>query len=103
MTCLLPFECMSESISESKFVVSAHSVRAVGQGKENYDTWNVKTKFLMIRNRTWKYANGILTKPTVITGDAPEAVAPQQAVTVLDEADLKTRTDLVLLICLSEI
>ena len=50
-------------------------------------------KFLLIRNSTWKYVNGVTARPA----------APEAAAKAWDESDLKAQSDLVLSISPSEI
>lgn len=76
-------------------MATTHSVRVEALSKENYDTWKVQIKFLLIRNETWKYVNGTKAQP-------PEN-ATNDDKTAWEEADLKAQSDLVLSINPSEI
>ena len=50
------------------------SVAAVSRfespSKDNYDTWKMHVKALLIENDTWIYVSGDSFKPEIIAGDA---------------------------------
>lgn len=67
--------------------------------KDNFDTWKIQMRALLIKNDAWGYASGTVTKPALVAGDA----ASQEAVNKWVEADLKAQSDIILSMGSSEI
>lgn len=67
--------------------------------KDNYDTWKVQVRAVLIKNDAWGYVSGAVVKPEVVA-EQPETQAAANAWT---EADLKAQADIILSISPSEI
>ena len=67
--------------------------------KENYDTWKLHMQAVLVKNDAWAYVSGILVRPTHVAG---EAVATN-AMTQWNINDSKTKSDIILSICPSEL
>lgn len=63
--------------------------------KENYDTWKIQMRAILIKNDAWGYVSGALAKPG--TDATPEAKSAWEA------ADLKAQSDIILAVSTSEI
>jgi len=64
------------------------AVRFEQLNKENYDTWRIQIRAVLIKNDAWGYVSGDLTKPEIVAGDA----ASMDAVKRWTEGDLKAQT-----------
>jgi len=60
--------------------------------RENYDTWKMQMRALLMKNDKWGYVNGKITKPEVIFGDAATTMAAQEWAS----KDEKAKSDLIL-------
>lgn len=67
--------------------------------KNNYETWKIQMRAILIKNNAWGYADGSIARPEAVAGDN----ARQQAVAAWVEADLKAQSDIVLAMSPSEI
>ncbi|XP_043464042.1 uncharacterized protein LOC122499653 [Leptopilina heterotoma] len=67
--------------------------------KDNYETWRLQMRAILIKNSTWAYADGTKVKPVVREGDE----ASQQAAERWVEADLKAQSDIILAMSPSEL
>lgn len=65
-------------------------------GKENYDSWKIQAKALLVENDLWEYVSGTIPRPT----HATENVAH---ITAWDKADQKAMSKLILAISPSEV
>lgn len=67
--------------------------------KENYDTWRIQMRAVLIKNNAWGYASGTITKPEIVAGDD----ATKEASDKWTELDLKAQSDIVLAVNPSEL
>lgn len=67
--------------------------------KDNYETWKIQMRAVLIKNDMWGYAVGTILKPEVVEGDAVLAQAAER----WTQADLKAQSDIVLAMNPSEI
>ena len=67
--------------------------------KENYDTWKIQMRAVLIKNNSWDYVSGKKVKPEV----KPEDSTSTAAATKWEDEDLKAQSDLVLAISPAEI
>ena len=65
--------------------------------RENYDTWKLHVRALLIKTKGWQYANGKTTRPD------DTVAANKKACEEWDEADANTHSDLLLSISPSEL
>lgn len=66
------------------------AVRFEQLNKENYDTWKIQMRAILIKNDAWGYASGTCIKPA--GGDAAAETAAQR----WTENDLKAQSDIIL-------
>jgi len=67
--------------------------------KDNFDTWKLQVRAVLIKNDVWDFVNGTKPKPEIIAGnDASTAAA-----TAWDAADRKAHSELILAISPSEL
>lgn len=48
---------------------STHSVRIEPLSKDNFDTWKLQVKALLVKNDAWEFVNGEKTKPELVEGE----------------------------------
>lgn len=77
----------------------ANQVRIEALTKDNYDSWSMQVEALMIKNDTWKYANGEVKQPTLIEGD----IQSETAVKMWLNKDKMAKSDLILSISPNEL
>lgn len=65
-----------------------NSTRIELLSKDNYDTWRMQVKALLIKNDAWEFVSGSKVKPSIAEG--------AQAVRVWEIGDQKARSDLIL-------
>uniref|UniRef100_A0A6V7IJ77 Retrovirus-related Pol polyprotein from transposon TNT 1-94 n=1 Tax=Bracon brevicornis TaxID=1563983 RepID=A0A6V7IJ77_9HYME len=70
------------------------NVRIELLSKDNYDTWKIQMRALLIKNDAWQYVSGITTKPEVVAGNA-ESIA---AAALWETNDAKASSDIILCI-----
>lgn len=63
--------------------------------KENYDTWKIQMRAILIKNDAWGYVSGAIAKPG--------ADATPGAKSTWEAADLKAQSDIILAVSTSEI
>ena len=79
--------------------MNATSVKFEVLNEDNYDTWKLQMRAILIKNDAWGYVSGKIVKPEIVQGNE----ASQQAANKWEEADLKAQPDIVLAISSSEI
>lgn len=67
--------------------------------KDNYDTWKIQMRAILIKNDAWGYVSGSKPKPTATEDDA----TPSAAIQRWEEADEKAQSDIVLAISPTEL
>lgn len=67
--------------------------------RDNYDTWKLQMKAVLMKNDAWEYVSGECVKPTLI----PDDIASAEAVKTWIRNDGKATSDIVLSIKLSEL
>lgn len=70
-------------------MTSSSTVRIEALGRENYDTWKLQVRALLVKNDAWGYVSGTITKPEP-TADNAEAIAEWNS------KDEKAKSDLIL-------
>jgi len=71
---------------------SSGIVRIEALNRENYDTWKMQMRALLIKNDEWGYVSGKITKPEVIPGNTATTTTAQEWVS----KDEKAKSDLIL-------
>lgn len=79
--------------------MNATGVRFEVLNKDNYETWKLQMRAILIKNDAWGYVSGTISKPTVIDADAASAEAERQWIAT----DLKAQSDIILAMNPSEI
>lgn len=79
--------------------MNATGVKFEVLNKDNYETWKLQMRAVLIKNDAWGYVSGTIPKPTVVNADAASAEAERQWVA----ADLKAQSDIILAMNPSEI
>ena len=79
--------------------MNATGVKFEVLNQDNYDTWKLQMRAILIKNDAWGYVSSKIVKPEVVQGNE----ASQQATNNWEEADLKAQSDIVLAISSSEI
>lgn len=72
------------------------TVRIEALGRENYDTWKLQVKALLVKNDVWGYVNGTVTKPETAAGNAA-------AIQEWENKDKKEKFDFILSIAPSQL
>lgn len=72
--------------------MSVTGVRFEALTKDNYDTWKLQVRALLIKNDAWPYVSGTVTKPVIIEADP----TTQEAANRWTDADLKAQSDIIL-------
>ena len=76
-------------------------MRIEALAKDNFDTWKLQVRALLVKNDAWDYVSGEKVKPEIVQGDVNAAsIAAAHA---WDVADRKAHSDLVLAIQPSEL
>ncbi|KAL0263996.1 UNVERIFIED_CONTAM: hypothetical protein PYX00_011034 [Menopon gallinae] len=78
---------------------SINSVRLDLLNKDNFDTWKIQMKAILVKNGLWKYVNGTLKCPEVTDGDA-EGAGKRESWIDFDE---KAKADIILSISPTEL
>lgn len=74
-------------------------VRIEALGRDNYDTWKLQMRALMVKNDAWGYVSGEIVKPESMEGDAA-SIAAARDWKIKDE---KAKSDLILSISASQL
>jgi hypothetical protein len=74
-------------------------VRIEVLGRENYDTWKLQMRALLVKNDAWGYVSGAIVKPELVENDAASAAAVREW-KIKDE---KAKSDLILSIGASQL
>ena len=84
--------------------MNATGVRFEVLNKDNFDTWKIQMRAVLIKNDMWSYVNGTKVKPEPVAGaDSAAITATRKEQERWVEADLKAQSDIVLAINPSEI
>ncbi|CAH2018096.1 unnamed protein product [Acanthoscelides obtectus] len=67
--------------------------------RDNYDTWKIQMRALLVRNDHWSYVSGEIKQPRIDDGDE----ASTRAVEAWTKGDSKAMSDIILSISPSEI
>lgn len=67
--------------------------------KENFDTWKIQMKALLIKNDAWNYVNGNIVKPELVAGNQESATEVRR----WETADQKAKSDIILSISPTEL
>ena len=67
--------------------------------RDNFDTWKIQMKAILVKADLWKYVGGIQVKPELIAGDAASA----EACNKWTETDEKAKAELILCISPAEL
>ncbi|KAL0269915.1 UNVERIFIED_CONTAM: hypothetical protein PYX00_007495 [Menopon gallinae] len=78
---------------------SINSVRLDLLNKDNFDTWKIQMKAILVKNGLWKYVNGTLKCPEVTDGDA-EGAGKRESWINFDE---RAKADIILSISPTEL
>ena len=70
--------------------------------RDNYDTWCIQAEGLLVKNDTWGYISGEITKP-VEEGEGAELARSQAAIKAWMTNDRKAKADVILAIKPSEL
>lgn len=70
-------------------MTSSSTVRIEALGRENYDTWKLQVRALLVKNDAWGYVSGTITKPEPTTDNA-------EAIAEWNSKDEKAKSDLIL-------
>lgn len=79
--------------------MNATGVKFEVLNKDNYETWKLQMRAVLIKNDAWGYVSGTILKPEVRPNDAASADAERQWIA----ADLKAQSDIILAMNPSEI
>jgi len=71
---------------------SSDIVRIETLNRENYDTWKMQMRALLVKNDEWSYVSGKITKLEVIFGDTATMTAAQEWAS----KDEKAKSDIIL-------
>lgn len=69
-------------------------VRFEQLNKDNYDTWKIQMRAILIKNDAWGYVSGVTVKPEVTAENVNSAAAANR----WTEGDLKAQSDIILAI-----
>lgn len=64
--------------------------------KDNYDTWRIQIKAILVKNDHWEYVSGIIPKPENTPENAAEIIA-------WEKKDRKAKADIILAMNPSEL
>ena len=80
-------------------MASTYSARIELLNIDNFDSWKLQVKALLVKNDAWLYVKGLTPRPEPLEGDVTRTAAIQ----AWDIADLKAQSDLILAISPSEL
>jgi len=67
--------------------------------KDNFDTWKLQVRAVLIKNDVWEHVNGTNRRPTIVTGN----IESEAAAARWDADDGKAHAELILTISPSEL
>lgn len=87
--------------------MNSHDIKFETLTKDNYDTWKIQMRAILIKNDEWGYVSGAIAKPTVdpdkrSSDKAEDKTLVKEELTWI-EKDLKAQSDIILVMSPSEI